>query len=355
MGLDLDATGVEADERMRDSAREHPTQARLPGRRCLCRESAKRQYFATIVSGVTAATNVRHGACPGQGHSSKRVDPGGGGRLVRVGQQPRAATAPGRRLRAARGREAVQGQPERDAGLRRRDRRDEARVPGAPGPAAARSDLRLFDLATRRHLPIPRGIDTNGWECCAAISGDWLLFSRGHTYSSDRQLVLLRNLRTGEQRVLDTLRNRKGLVNAGQLNGTFAVWARCNPYPRCQVFRYDIATGSATALPVPAGKIPYAPAVNEYGTAYYMQSDRGCGKSVQLMKQRLTGPPELLTPLAAGPGRRGRVRARHHAKAAARARDDADLLRPAPVRKAFAAGHLSRRGHRPAPGSVREV
>ena len=88
-------------------------------------------------------------------------------------------------------------------------------------------------------------------------------------------------------------------MNAGQLNGTFAVWARCNPYPRCQVFRYDIATGSATA-PVPAGKIPYAPAVNEYGTAYYMQSDRGCGKSVQLMKQRLTGPPELLSS-AAGP------------------------------------------------------
>lgn len=168
------------------------------------------------------------------------------------------------------------------------------------GRPAARSDLRLFDLATRRHLPIPRGIDTNGWECCATISGDWLLFSRGRNYSSDRQLVLLRNLRTGEQRVLDTLRNRKGLVSAGQLNGTFAVWARCNPYPRCQVFRYDIATGSATALPVPAGKIPYAPAVNEYGTAYYMQSDRGCGKSVQLMKQRPTGPPELLSSLPQG-------------------------------------------------------
>jgi hypothetical protein len=168
------------------------------------------------------------------------------------------------------------------------------------GRLASHSDLRLFDLATRRHLPIPRGIDTNGWECCATISGDWLLFSRGHSYSSDRQLVLLRNLRTGEQRVLDTLRNRKGLVTAGQLNGTFAVWARCNPYPRCQVFRYDIATGSATALPVPAGKIPYAPAVNEYGTAYYMQSDRGCGKSVQLMKQRLTGPPELLGSLPQG-------------------------------------------------------
>ena len=65
------------------------------------------------------------------------------------------------------------------------------------GQLAAHSDLRLFDLATRRHLRIPRGIDTNGWECCATISGDWLLFSRGHSYSADRQLVLLRNLRHG--------------------------------------------------------------------------------------------------------------------------------------------------------------
>ncbi len=152
--------------------------------------------------------------------------------------------------------------------------------------------------------------------------------------------------------MLDTLRNRKGLLSAGQLNGTFAVWARCNPYPRCQVFRYDIATGSATALPVPAGKIPYAPAVNEYGTAYYMQSDRGCGKSVQLMKQRLTGPPELLSSLPQG---RDVEVAYAHVITRKQPRElvtTRDLLRPAPVRKAFAAGHLPRRGHRPAPGSL---
>ena len=43
VGLDLDATGVETDERMRDGAREHSTQARLPERTCLCRESAETQ------------------------------------------------------------------------------------------------------------------------------------------------------------------------------------------------------------------------------------------------------------------------------------------------------------------------
>ena len=168
------------------------------------------------------------------------------------------------------------------------------------GQLAAHSDLRLFNLSTRRHIRIPRGIDTNAWECCGTISGDWLLFSRGHNFSRDRQLVLLRNLVTGEQRVLDTLRNRKGLVSAGQLNGTFAVWKRCNPYPRCQVLRYDIATATTTVLPVQAGKIPYAPAVNEFGTTYFMQSNLGCGKSVQLMKQRATGVPELLASLPQG-------------------------------------------------------
>jgi hypothetical protein len=168
------------------------------------------------------------------------------------------------------------------------------------GQLADRSDLRLYDLATRKSKSLPAGINTTGWECCGTISGDWLLFSRGHTYSSARQLLLLRNLTTGEQRVLDTLANRKGLVSAGQLNGTFAVWARCDPYPRCQIFRYDISTGSATALPVAAGKIPYAPAVNQYGTAYYIQSGKGCGKSVQLMKQGLVGPPEPLASLPQG-------------------------------------------------------
>lgn len=165
------------------------------------------------------------------------------------------------------------------------------------GNLASGSDLRLFDLATRRHKTLPRGISTNTWECCGTISGDWLLFSRGRNFTSSRQLVILRNLRTGEQRVLDTLQNRGGLVSAGQLNGTFAVWERCDPYPQCQVFRYDISTASARALTVPSGKIPYAPTVNQFGTAYFFQSNRGCGKGVQLMKQRLTGPPELIASL----------------------------------------------------------
>jgi hypothetical protein len=168
------------------------------------------------------------------------------------------------------------------------------------GALADSSDLRLYDLAARHLQPMPTGVNTPKWECCATISGGWLLYSRGQAYSRDRQLVLLRNLATGEQRVLDQLKNRNGLVSAGQLNGPFAVWAKCNPYPRCQILRYDLASASTTALPVPTGKVVYSPSVNEYGTVYYGQSKPGCGRSVKLMKQSIAGGPELLATLPQG-------------------------------------------------------
>jgi hypothetical protein len=163
-----------------------------------------------------------------------------------------------------------------------------------------RSDLRLFDLTTRRQRPIPAGINTSKWEYHGTMSAGWILFSRGKAYSRDTQMVLLRNLTTGEQRVLDVLQSRKGLVTAGQVNGDFAVWRRCNPHPRCQIFRYDLATASATAVSVPAGKIAYGPSVNQYGAVYYVQSGRGCGKSVQVIKQPVDGGPVLILSLSQG-------------------------------------------------------
>jgi hypothetical protein len=168
------------------------------------------------------------------------------------------------------------------------------------GDIDIQSDLRLFDLGTRRQSPLPAGVNTKGWECCGTISGNWLFFSRGHSYSGDTQLILLRNLVTGEQRVLDRLRSSNGLLSAGQLNGTFAVWARCNPYPRCQIIRYDLASGAATPLPRAPGKVDYSPSVNPLGTAYYLRSIKGCGKSVELMKQTVTGAPEVLAKFPKG-------------------------------------------------------
>jgi hypothetical protein len=168
------------------------------------------------------------------------------------------------------------------------------------GGLGGRSDLRLFDLTTHRQQPIPPGINTANWECCGTMAGGWILFSRGAAYTRDTQMVLLVNLATGEQRVLDVLRNRKGLVVAGQLNWNFAVWLRCNPHPHCQIFRYDLSTASATALPVPAGRILYGPSVNDFGTVFYGQSRTGCGNSAQLMRQPVDGPAEPITSLPKG-------------------------------------------------------
>jgi len=40
--------------------------------------------------------------------------------------------------------------------------------------------------------------------------------------------------------------------------------------------------------------------VNENGTVYYGQSNRGCGKSVQLVKQPVAGGPEVIANLPQG-------------------------------------------------------
>ena len=168
------------------------------------------------------------------------------------------------------------------------------------GRQGARSDLRLYDLATRHQLPMPAHVNSSKWECCATISGDWILYSRGQAFSRDTQMILLRNLATGEQRVLDTIQNRRGVTSTGQLNGNFAVWRRCNPHPKCVLFRYDIGAGQATALTTAPGKIVYSPSVNKNGTVYYVQSNRGCGKSVQLVKQPVDGSAQVILPLPAG-------------------------------------------------------
>jgi hypothetical protein len=168
------------------------------------------------------------------------------------------------------------------------------------GRLGARSDLRLYDLATRQQLPTPAGVNSSKWECCATISGDWILYSRGRAFSRDTQMILLRNLATGEQRVLDAVQNRRGVTSAGQLNGNFAVWRRCNPLPKCELFRYDLASASATAMPTAPGKITYSPSVNKNGTVYYGQSNRGCGKSVQLVKQPVDGAAQVILSLPAG-------------------------------------------------------
>ncbi len=215
------------------------------------------------------------------------------------------------------------------------------------GANANRSDLRLFDLSTRRHLPLPRGVNTTRWECCGTISGDWLLHSRGLVYTRNVQLLLLRNLVTGEVRVLDKLQNKNGLLSAGQVSGNYAVWARCSPHPRCQIRRYDIVAGARTILPVPTGKVVYSPSITATGDRVLHPQQPGL-RQVRGARQ---GPSGRSSPGAAGAPERLR-RGRHLREPEAPKRPDPDdhrrLFRPGSLRTEHL-GHLPGRG----PGGAR--
>jgi hypothetical protein len=157
------------------------------------------------------------------------------------------------------------------------------------------SDIRFFDLATRRNSR-PAGVNTKRWEWAPTSSGDWLLFGRGMNYSSSTQQIILRNLATGEQRVLDRLRNKRALLAPGQVNGNYAVWTKCTrptTGPQCDVFRYDIAARTKTEMPR-TGQFFYGPSITPTGTTYYGRSSFGCGAGAELVKTTLDGTTLVL-------------------------------------------------------------
>jgi len=160
------------------------------------------------------------------------------------------------------------------------------------------SNLQVYDLALgTRHGP-PAGVNTRHWEWHPTISGDWLLFGRSNN-ASRTDLVILRNVVTGETRTIDRLRwGAHRIAEPGQVAGNYAVWYRCTP--RCDVFLHDIALGTTTRIPNPQGKQQYDPSVTSDGTVYFVRSGRGCGASVRLVRVPPGGPETVLTSLGAG-------------------------------------------------------
>jgi Tol biopolymer transport system component len=160
------------------------------------------------------------------------------------------------------------------------------------------SNLYVHDLAGGGSPALPAGVNTPQWEWHPTISGDWLLFGR-QVRSGRVDLVLLRNLVTGETRELRRLRwGRRTLAAPGQVNGNYAVWFRCTP--ACDVFLHDIAAETTTRVPNPSRNQQYSPSVTSDGTVYFAQSGRGCGASVRLVRQPLTGSSKVLASLGSG-------------------------------------------------------
>lgn len=163
------------------------------------------------------------------------------------------------------------------------------------------SDIRLFDLETRRRSSALVGVNTRRWEWAPTISGDWVLFARGMAFSKSTQRIFLQNLVTGEQRVLDSLRQRYGVLEPGQVNGNYAVWSKCSsPAPECDVYLYDIAAHTTTPMPQTGHTLSSA-SVTPSGTTYYRRNiQRECGGNVELVKTTLDGETIVLHTLGAG-------------------------------------------------------
>lgn len=161
------------------------------------------------------------------------------------------------------------------------------------------SDIRFFNLATRRRRNAPSGVNTRRWEWHPTISGPWLLYSRGFAFGSGAKFVILRNLLTAEQRVLDASQSRTAMLQAGQVSGNYAVWTRCTTRTTCTVFRYDIATGSATQMPS-TGQVLYGASVTPAGAVYYGRSGPQCGAKVELVKTTLEGTTLVLYTFPSG-------------------------------------------------------
>jgi hypothetical protein len=148
------------------------------------------------------------------------------------------------------------------------------------------SDLRLFDLASRRFRDPPRGVNTRAWEWRGSILGARLLFGRyrvaGNAGTYD---VLLANLATGRIRMLDSVAGHVPYAEPGQIAGPYAVWSTCRDN-LCFVYRYDARDARRIRIDGGYGDGAYAPSVTATGDVYYARGRYACGSDVEIVRYR---------------------------------------------------------------------
>ena len=151
---------------------------------------------------------------------------------------------------------------------------------------SGQSDLRLYDLESHSLRRLPPGPNTRSWEWRGSISGRRLLFGRIDFGSKTYQIVLA-NLATGEEHILDSVSGHGAYAEPGQLAGRYAVWLGC-PDNVCSIYRYDVRTGKKVRVTTRAAYTTfyYAPSVTADGTVYYAEGARACGAHVSLVQFR---------------------------------------------------------------------
>ena len=285
--LDLDATGLESDERVREGAREHPLHARRQSSR-VCARSCAESGNSRLAAPRRREPPRRH-----RGRCDRRVHAGARQATSRTRPRPPQATtgSPGRRSRGSRPTRstlfAQQTRPHRrsrstrsaHAGVHRRDRRGRMLVyqllRGRDSASAPICGCTTSRPVTQ--LPMPAGVNSPNVGVLARRSrpaGSCTAAARRTAAAC--QLILLRNLTTGEQRVLDAIHDRRGLNERGAAERDLRRRRRCRPVSEVR----DLPLRPRRApprrrCPRRRASCVYAPSVNEYGTVYYVQSGRG--------------------------------------------------------------------------------
>lgn len=132
-----------------------------------------------------------------------------------------------------------------------------------------KSDIKFLDLVTGARSE-PAGVNTRrNFESQGSRSGDWLLFWRQCCLTPSRQKIILRNLATGEQRLLAVGRSLRRWTQPGRVSGNFVTYTKCRNRSFCNTFRYDIATDQATKIPNLRRQVLAAASVSSDGTAYF--------------------------------------------------------------------------------------
>lgn len=187
--------------------------------------------------------------------------------------------------------------PESEERYRVNKRRTDAYAGGFSGTTLVyqevengRSDLKFWDLTTEDRSDAPSEVNTKKrWEWSPSLSGDWLLF--GRITNDDKWHAYLFNLATDEEIHLAKASGQKS-VTADQVNGDYAVWTKCSP--TCNVFRYQISTGTRMKVPNPKDKFQYSASVTSTGDVYFGRSGPTCGTSVKLRHYSPDGDTETL-------------------------------------------------------------
>jgi hypothetical protein len=170
-------------------------------------------------------------------------------------------------------------------------------------PEKATSDLFLFDLVTKQQTKLPAPINTTAWEYDPSMSGDLVAYARWFRDGTRR--IYLRDDAASSLEVIASSSGRRRGLSVGQVSGGYVAYERYafdarDRFTSCEVYRYDVATGTTTKIPNAGTRCQFGSSVDPAGTVYFGRSAFTCGVNSELRAYPVGGPVSTLTSLADG-------------------------------------------------------